>query len=166
MSQGAHETAYEIGYALLNKTKRAYFEDDFTLFASAFLLPHEHVTLQGWAVLETEEDLRMLFERMKAEFQRLEVDDIVRPLVSAEFVTPFNILATAESHIYSRGKRVAEPYAVQSTLMRCGNEWRIATANYCVPLSTRGLPAALMPPAFPSETRLPSQGGDDASHRS
>lgn len=166
------ETAYEIGYALLNRTKRAYFEDDFPLFASAFLLPHEHVTLHGWAVLQTEEDLRVLFDRMKAEFQRLEVDDIVRPLVSAEFVTPFNILATAESHIFSRGRRVAEPYAVQSTLLLCGTEWRIATANYCIPLSTKGLPDALMPPAFPSEGRGQQEGsmmpscGDDVTGQS
>ena len=151
MPVGVHETAYEIGYALLDKTKRAYFEDDFALFASAFMLPHEHVTLQGWAVLETEEDLRVLFERMRAEFQRLKVDDIVRPLVSAEFVTPFKILATAESHIFSGKKRVAEPFAVQSTLLRCGMDWRIATANYCVPLRTQNLSGALMPDAFPSE---------------
>jgi hypothetical protein len=161
MPTSVHVTAYEIGYTLLEKTKRAYFEDDFALFVSAFMLPHEHVTLQGWAVLETEDDLLVLFERMKAQFRQLEVDDIVRPLVSAEFVTPFKIEATAESHIFSRGKRVAEPYAVQSTLLRCGPEWRIATANYCVPLTTKGLPTALMPDAFPSESLKRSKGGLD-----
>lgn len=161
MSRGGHETAYEIGYALLNKTKRAYFEDDFALFESAFMLPHEHITQHGWAVLKTEADLRELFERMKAQFRQLEVDDIVRPLVSAEFVTPFKILATAESHIFSGGTRVAEPFAVQSTLLRCGPEWRIATANYCVPLGTRGLPEALMPDAFPSERQVRSRRGQD-----
>ena len=109
MPTSVHVTAYEIGYTLLEKTKRAYFEDDFALFVSAFMLPHEHVTLQGWAVLETEGDLLVLFERMKSQFRQLEVDDIVRPLVSAEFVTSFKIEATAESHIFSRGQRVAEP---------------------------------------------------------
>ena len=61
MPTSVHVTAYEIGYTLLEKTKRAYFEDDFALFVSAFMLPHEHVTLQGWAVLETEDDLLVLF---------------------------------------------------------------------------------------------------------
>lgn len=151
MPGGDHRTAYEIGYELLDKTRRAYFEDDFALMESAFMLPHEHVTLQGWAVLETREDLLMLFERMKAQFRELEVDEIVRPLRSAEFVTPFEILATAESHMFSKGRRVAEPFAVQSTLLRCGPDWRIATANYCVPLTTAGISGALMPDAFPSE---------------
>lgn len=161
MNTGVHETAYEVGYALLNKTKRAYFEDDFALFASAFMLPHEHVTLKGWAVLETEDDLLVLFDRMKTHFRALEVDDIVRPLVSAEFVTPFRILATAESHIFSRGQRVVEPYAVQSTLLRCGPDWRIATANYCVPLTKKGFASALMPDAFPSEQHKLGKGGQD-----
>ncbi len=145
------QTAYEIGYDLLNKTKRAYFEDDFQLFASAFMLPHEHVTLQGTAVLETEEDLRVLFERMKTQFRDMQIDDIVRQLVSAEFVTPFNILATAVSYYYSRGQRLNDPFPVCSTLLRCGHEWRIATANYAIPLNGIGLASAIMPSAFPSE---------------
>lgn len=151
MPGGDQRTPYEIGYELLGLTKEAYFEDDFALFQRAFMLPHEHLTLQGAAVLETEEDLRVLFERMKAEFQRLGVDDIVRPLVSAEFVTPHNILATAITHPYAKGTRVNTPYAVQSTLLRCGPDWRIATANYAIPLDANGLPTAIMPDAFPSE---------------
>ncbi|WP_439122668.1 hypothetical protein [Marivita sp.] len=153
MSGNDHRTAYEIGYALLDMTKAAYFANDFTLFARAFMLPHEHVTLQGFAVLETEEDLRMLFDRMQAEFQRLEVDNIARQLISAEFVTPHNILATAVTQLFSNGVLANQPFAVQSTLLRCGQHWRIATANYAIPLDAGGLPDAIMPDAFPSEIK-------------
>lgn len=144
-------TAYEIGQDLLARTRRAYVEDDFALFASAFMLPHEHVMLHGAALLETEQDLWTLFDRMKTQFRGMGVDDIVRPLVSAEFVTPFTIHATAVTYLYSGGRLVNDPYPVRSTLLNCGGDWRIATANYAITLDSVDLASAIMPVAFPSE---------------
>ena len=160
MAVAETKTAFQIGYDLLEKTRDSLLAEDFDTFAECFFLPHLHVTVEGVAVLETEEDLRCIFDRVVSNYRRMGVDEIIRPLVASEFIDAHHIDSTAVSYIYARRKLINTPYPVRSELILSDGRWQIAAANYGVTLGSDGVAGALMVPMLPSEaaSRLGGQG--------
>lgn len=136
---------------LLDLTRRALLEGDFDAFERAFVLPHMHTTLEGTTFLETREDLQDLHARMTETLALLGVDDIHRVIQSASFVGPDRIVVEVVSHHLRGGQRVSKPFPVYTELLRCGDHWRIAAANYTVGRCNPDIADALMPETFPSE---------------
>ena len=145
------ENAKVICESILHLTRRALLEEDFDAYRQAFLLPHIHTTLEGTAFLDTADDLKMLHTRMTRLFASLGVDDIHRVILSAEFSGRNRILARIEAHHLSGGQRVNKPYQIMTELARCGQQWRMASANYMVDQDNAAIADALMPRYFPSE---------------
>lgn len=151
MAASEEKTAYQIGYDLLIRTRDSLLKGDFGAFSGAFFLPYMHITVEGCAILDSLEDLRCVFDRVYANYRRLEVDDIVRPLLSAEFLDANRIDSTAACYIYSRRKLVNPPYYIRSELIRSDGHWQIASSNYAIALGPDGVADALMPQVLPSD---------------
>ncbi len=151
---------------LLDLTRRALLEGDFDAFERAFVLPHMHTTLEGTTFLETREDLQDLHARMTETLALLGVDDIHRVILSASFVGPDRIVVEVVSHHLRGGQRICNPFPVYTELLRCGDHWRIAAANYAVGRRDPDIADALMPEAFPSERPYLSPNAPVAKRRS
>lgn len=145
------ENAKVIAEKILDQTRRALLEEDFDAYKQAFLLPHIHTTLDGTAFLDTMDDLKMLHTRMTQLFASMGVDDIHRVILSAEFSGASRVLVQIEVHHLRGGCRVNKPYHVTAELVRCGQQWRIGSANYMVDHHNAAIADALMPRYFPSE---------------
>ena len=78
--------AEEIADELLHRTGRGLVTGDFEIFRPCFDLPQTMETLEGARVLRHEGDLRQVFESMRGCFKENGVVDLVRSIVSSEFL--------------------------------------------------------------------------------
>ena len=132
MDKANDARAKQISEALLESTATAMLKGDFETFAAAFQLPHFVSTSDHKATLETEEHLREIFFRVREDYLRKQVTDLVRQCDVAEFRGDNIIEATHTSHLMSGNRRVHEPFPCYSVLERRGGIWRIASSQYAV----------------------------------
>ncbi|GGB24574.1 nuclear transport factor 2 family protein [Allosediminivita pacifica] len=118
-------TAYSIVQAMLNITTLHVLNGDAEGFAQGALFPIFVQSRQGRYTIDDIEALRKDMALYREEFQIHGVDDVYRPLKSAEFVGPDKITGTYRTYILSRGGLVVEPYESALTLQRCEDgRWR------------------------------------------
>lgn len=118
--------------AHLRRTALALLNGDFETFSMSFHLPHSVETFNDGGVLETSDDLRQVFENVRAQYERLGVTDIVRHCVNAEFRDASHMIATHETRLLSGATLVQAPYPVYSVLKKFGNEWKGLHSSYAV----------------------------------
>lgn len=142
--------AWTISEELLERTGTALRTGNFADFASCFTLPHVHVTMEGVTVMQAIEDIRLVFDTVRAHFRDIGVTQIIRVCKSADYAGPDRIYATHESHLWRGKTLIKPPYPVISELVQIGGDWRIAASNYTLTGDT-GHNDALMPRVFPSD---------------
>lgn len=122
----------KVAQAMLDLTGEALLTGDFVLMNSCFTLPHTITTLDGEYTVETEQEHRLLFKNIRAEYARLGVTMLDRKIIKAERISDTQIISTHVTHQYAGETLLKEPFPVVSNLTWTGKEWRITTSNYAV----------------------------------
>ncbi|MEM6466833.1 MAG: hypothetical protein AAF679_10055, partial [Pseudomonadota bacterium] len=116
--------ARDISDMLLRKTGAALAAGDCKALGLCFRLPFELKTPAGSAVFKTTEHLRTVFERVTTYHQSLNVTELDRSCLKAEFRDENTVVATHLSRFYSEGVLVGATHTALSVLVREEGEWR------------------------------------------
>ncbi len=130
---GSQEDARAIAQGLLAATGEALRAGDFVAFRNCFRLPQTVQTFNGSSVIETEDDLRQIFDRVRDHFARIGVTELVRHVVNVDFRDADTILSTHESRLLGGNELLETPYPVFSILHRTETGWVIGDSNYAIP---------------------------------
>ena len=106
---------------------------DFRLFADCFILPQDFETFEGRRRITRVEDLRAVFDGVRAHFAATNVTLMERHVVAAEFVSPTEIRSTHISRLVAGEKILKATYPVMSTLNLTSDGWKVASASYALP---------------------------------
>ncbi|MEM9971467.1 MAG: hypothetical protein AAF762_10265 [Pseudomonadota bacterium] len=118
--------AEEIADELLYLTGKALATECFEFFRPHFDLPQIIETLSGDRLIASERDLRMLFDDVCAEYRKKGVVNVVRSIVSSQFIDADTIGSTHVSHTIDRnGEAIGTPYPTYSILRRKSDGWKI-----------------------------------------
>jgi len=131
-----NDCAKKIAEALLEITGTAMLAGDFDTFAACFQLPHFISTADNKTVLETPEDLRETFLRVREDYLRKQVTDMVRHCDVAAFRDPDTIAVAHTTHLLSGNYRVTAPYPCYSIMEHRDGVWRVSSSQYAVDTST------------------------------
>jgi hypothetical protein len=126
-------TARNVASILLERTGDALLTGDFELFHPCFLLPQEVQTFEGRRMIKNKEDLRQLFDGVRAFHRKSNITQLVRNCVEASFLDPDTISSTHESRLLRGAELIERPYPVHSILKRVGMDWQIVSSEYAVP---------------------------------
>jgi len=159
MALGKEAETHKIAQALLELTGEALLTGDFVLMKSCFTLPHTFSTIDGEYVVESEQELSLLFKNIRAEYARQGVTRLDRKILAAKRVSDTVIYSIHITHQFAGDDKLKEPFPVASTLAWSGSEWRIATSNYAV---EAGSPQSLLLTGQPPQTTSPV--GDNVAH--
>lgn len=132
MGFGELETASDISLALLRNSAQPLMNGDFASFAACFKLPQTITTPEGMRTLTSHEDLRVLFDDVRAYFSSQGVKMITRNCVKADFSGEGTILSVHESYLVSPKGLLRPPYQVFSILQRHAEGWHIAFSDYAL----------------------------------
>lgn len=125
-------TATDIAELLLDLTGRGLDTGDFELFLSAFALPYRHDTWDGTVDLTDADDMRVVYDQVRAYLEQAGATHVVRCCIAAEFKSPVKILSTHEAHIFAGTTRIRPPYPVMSELELRNGAWKIRSSTYAV----------------------------------
>ncbi|MCC1494351.1 hypothetical protein [Cognatishimia sp. F0-27] len=123
-------TAKQVVDFLLEEIRLAYMNRDFPRYRKRLSLPHRLGTFDGDVDLKTEEDIRRLFDDMRAYLDERGVIDLARHTVSAQFITSDLIEATFVSRHVTRDYRLSEEVIGHGTLRHENGIWRIPECRY------------------------------------
>ena len=133
MADAARPGPQDISQALLDKTGRAYFEDDFETFATCFLLPQHVATHDGSRHLRDRADLRALYQSMRALFAARGATWLDRRCIAAEYADDDTVRATHESRLLAGDTVIQTGFPAFSILKRHEGVWKVAFSQYAVP---------------------------------
>ncbi len=126
-------TAEDIAEELLYRTSRSLTSDDLTSVADCFILPQYIETQLGSRLIETEDAVRQVFSSVRKYFVENDVTDIVRTVISAEFLSPDTVGSTHVSRLMrGDGGLFRAPYPVYSIIRRVDGDWKIASSSYAI----------------------------------
>ena len=117
---------------LLDRTGHALDIGDFDLFISAFYLPYRHDTWDGTVELTDPDEVRVVFDQVRAYLKHSGATQVVRCIIAAEFKSPDKILSTHEAHMFAGTTRIRPPYPVMSELQLRDGAWKICSSTYAV----------------------------------
>ncbi len=111
---------------LLYLTGRAIALGDFDMFKVHFMLPQILESLDGEEIMQTEHDLRRRFDAVQAHIKENDVADLVRSIVSSEFIDADTIGSTHVSKALKEdGTPVGPPFPTYSVIRRTRDGWKI-----------------------------------------
>ena len=125
--------ADEIADDLLYRTGRAITSGDLEWADGCFQLPQFMETVDGSQLIETEEGVRQVIRNVRAYYAANGVTDVVRTVISAEFVDPNTIGSTHVARLMKAGgKAFRAPYPVYSIIRKIGDDWKIVSTSYAI----------------------------------
>lgn len=126
------EDPNDIADDLLYRTGQAMLQNDFDAFQACFKIPQLVETSEGKRLVETIDEFRVVFLNMQENLRERCVVDVVRSVVSAEFLEKDVIGSTHVAvRIDADGNKMCPPYPVYSILRRDSNNvWRIESSIY------------------------------------
>lgn len=132
MTRASGSPAHAVSEHLLSVTGQALMRADFAGFAPCFLLPQELATFEGSRRLDSEDDLRSVFDGVIRHFRLSGVTDLVRQCQSAEFDGPDTVQAMHQSWLLAGDRLVQPSYPSFSILRRTRGVWKIAFSQYAI----------------------------------
>ncbi|MEO0697987.1 MAG: hypothetical protein AAFY84_18055 [Pseudomonadota bacterium] len=125
--------AEEIADELLFRTGKALTTGDPNWLDGCFELPQFMGTIEGTRLIKTEDGLREVFESVRCYYEANGVTDIVRTVVSAEFVGTRTVTANYASRlIRSDGTFFRKPYPQASLIRNLSGSWKIVSSSYVI----------------------------------
>jgi len=151
--------AVAISDEMLEQTRLAAFTRDFTLFSRWFVLPHTVTTFEKSRVITTIAEMEMVFNAQCDGFVAMQVTDMVRKCMPADYDGPDCIKSMHVTHLMSGSRRAQDPYPALMMLERHDGEWRVSKSDYAVKAGS-GFEKALskMPPLASQSTDNETQG--------
>ena len=125
-------TAKSIAEHLLDQTGWGLLNDDFKTFVKCFLLPQTVETFDGKRYLQNKNDVRVIFDGVRAHHEKMGVTDMVRHVVTADYRDMTTISSIHQSRIVQGPTLIQKPYNVFSVLKFVDGNWRIAQSQYAV----------------------------------
>ena len=137
--------AVEIADELLYRSGTAAVTRDFSAFYDCFNLPHVLETAEGRWVMETEDEIRQVFDSVCDYYSSNNVTNVVRTVIKAKFIDQNTIGSTHVSRLLqSEGQTFRKPYPTFSILKNTKVGWKVASCSYAI-LDSPGHNHALKP---------------------
>jgi len=145
------DTPRAVSQHLLEVTRQAYLNRDFSVFEERFVLPQICGSFEGDQLLETSGDLKTIFESMLSYFDRIGVVDIRRRTLAAQFESESLVTATFVSHYVLPGFLVSDDIVAHGKLIFVDGLWRIHSHRYATDMQgvSDALTAASKPIPIP-----------------
>ena len=125
-------SAMQIYQDLLDRIAVAYAAGDFEAYSRMIRVPHEVSSLGPKVRINTMGELRVLFDSIRLHFEQTGITDYVRTCLSAEFVSPDEIVGTHETRMLARAQVVETPYPVKSHLRLIDGIWWVINSDNAV----------------------------------
>ena len=139
---------------ILYLTGKAIMEDDDDLFVSCVAFPLLQETINGQRVMVSRDEISKMLSGVRQYMKENDFVDLVRTVVSAEFVDADTVSSTHVSLMLHRENRVERsPYPVHSVIRRIGTSWKLVSSIYAI-LDSVGHNAALLPDKLLSENTV------------
>ncbi len=108
-------------------------ENDFETFVTCFAIPQYMDTFEGRRYLETEADIRNIFDSVRSYYESKAVVELDRICVEASFRNNETIVSTHEARIIGKGAVLLQsPYPVFSILRRYDGVWKVAYSQMAI----------------------------------
>jgi hypothetical protein len=117
---------------LLERTGAAMMAGDFDQFAKYFHLPQQVETFETVSLLETEMDLRTVFDAVRTYYQMKGVTRMVRRCVSAAFNDAMTVASTHETRLLHGSQFVQKPFPAFSTIAFVNDGWKVTSCSYAI----------------------------------
>ena len=112
---------------LLYATGRAIHNRKFNHFKPHIALPYVMELEDETQFVQTEDDIRLIFDRVQEHMRTNNIHEIVRTVVSAEFLDSETVGSTHVSKAFRRdGTAVGAPYPSYSVIIRTNDGGRLA----------------------------------------
>ncbi|MEM9432790.1 MAG: hypothetical protein AAGA12_02620 [Pseudomonadota bacterium] len=125
-------TAKEIYQDMLDRIGQAYFDDDFDYIRRVIFVPHTFVTFESTYVMETETDLRKMYDNLRVHFRSQNIDTYHRVCHAAEFKSSTLIEGMHVTHMLSDVQQVEDSYPVRSFLKCVDNVWQVFCSDNAI----------------------------------
>jgi len=122
--KSSSDSARAITTELLNRSGRAFVNGDFDAFLSCISLPYRLETFDGKRLVETEDQLRDVFEAVRMHHRKTSVTEMNRHVVEALFRDQDTILATFETRLLHKNILTQAPYPVFAVIVRENGAWK------------------------------------------
>jgi hypothetical protein len=136
------DRARKIYQTVLDGICKAQADDDFDAYATFFLLPHTVETFDSRSIIETRDDLRMVFAAMRDHLDRAGVIAVTRLCSVAEFAGADTIQGSHETWLVTPRHLIREHYTALSMMVRTDTGWRSASGQYAT--QRRSMPSDLI----------------------
>lgn len=115
---------------MLEVTRQAYMDRDFEAYRIRFIFPQVVGTFTGDEIIETESNLRVVFDNFCALLDNQGIVDLHRRTLSAEFETADKIQANYVSQYLRPDLSLTDEVYGLATLRLVDGLWRIAGSRY------------------------------------
>lgn len=132
MTLGRDADPHDITQDLLDRSGEALISGNFEMMKSCFILPQGFSTFDGKRMVETEDQLRDVFNNVRDEYARQGVTKLIRTIVAATRKSDTQIEATHISHMFAGNLRISKPFPVFAVTRWTGTDWRVASSDYAV----------------------------------
>ncbi|MEO0830509.1 MAG: hypothetical protein AAFY03_08610 [Pseudomonadota bacterium] len=117
---------------VLDGVTNAYLRGDWAAYKELLVLPQRFGTFDGTLSFETEETLKVMFERYCEMLKQLQVRELVRLCDSAVFRKDGSIEGTHISHFLRNGQPVTDSYPAKSFLERRDGRWKVVSSENAI----------------------------------
>jgi len=126
--------AEDIAEHVLFETGKSLFSGDFDHFAAYFCFPNVIETADSRTVIRDPKALRAVFDDMRCYYRQMQVIDMVRAVVEAQFLDSDTVAAThVTSMVHADGVSRRNPYPIYSVLRRHDPlEWKFQSSLYVI----------------------------------
>lgn len=126
--------AEDIAEHVLFETGKSLFSGDFDHFAAYFCFPNVIETADSRTVICDPKALRAVFDDMRCYYRQMQVIDMVRAVVDAQFLDSDTVAAThVTSMVHADGVSRRNPYPIYSVLRRHDPlEWKFQSSLYVI----------------------------------
>lgn len=132
LSDDPELSARQIAERILEATRRGLMENRFDMFRACIAIPTRIETFEASRQIETEEELREVFEAVRRYHASRRVTHLDRRCVEADFSGPGRISFTYETRLLEGPRLVQEPYPVMSDAVLDAGRWKVVRSSYAI----------------------------------
>ena len=130
--KNSSELARWIAEDLLERTGNAMAAGHFDTFEECFAYPTVIESFTGQQSIESAQELKELFDALRAHYKTQGVTDIDRKCLSADTKGPDTIYTTHETRILRDTTLIQPPYPAFSIAKLIDDNWKIVFSSYAV----------------------------------
>jgi len=145
MPNSDQQDAKSIVEHLLEVTGSAILSGDFASFAAVSDLPQLIAVKDTNVHIETMQDMRTVFDSVRAYYKKIGVTELRRSCEFVEFADPDTLRTTHVTWLIADGVSLQQPYPVNSVFKRVDGVWKVADGDYSLDPNSNHAAALLRP---------------------